>query len=296
MPWQKTVILTLVAANSFVLCEWLLSKLRRMSVYSFAGTITNLGDYTVYLIVAAIYGYTEYLLLTWLQLEFAVQKLVPTWWYWLFLILADDFCFYWFHRLSHKLGILWMSHVVHHSSNEFNLSIGLRQTWFPFLGMFFWLPLAFAGFSPVHILVIQAISLTYQFLMHTQLVNLPPTLGFVFNTPSHHRVHHGLNAEYIDKNFAGVLILWDRIFRTFEPERAKVKFGIDDPPPRGEVLFVQLWGPWIFLRDLFRKRRAITSEADVYAKQSTSTLFALFFLGLSFLLFFLAITKPRWFI
>jgi sterol desaturase/sphingolipid hydroxylase (fatty acid hydroxylase superfamily) len=153
MTWQQSAVFTFVLVNAFVFGEWLASLAMRRRVYSLKGTLTNIADYTVYLVIAAIYGYSEYLLLTWLQLEFAVQKLPATWWYWLLLFLADDFCFYWFHRASHKLGLLWMSHVVHHSSNEFNLSVGLRQTWLPFLGIVFWLPLAFAGFAPEHILL-----------------------------------------------------------------------------------------------------------------------------------------------
>ena len=159
----------------------------------------------------------------------------------------------WFHRLSHKFGFLWFSHVVHHSSNEFNLAVWLRQTWLPFVGMVFWLPLGLVGFKPEHILLMQAASLSYQFLMHTQLINLPKACGWVCNTPSHHRVHHGRNAEYIDKNFGGVLIVWDRLFRSFFPERVAVDYGIDEIPARGEVWFVQLWGPWQYVRSWFRK-------------------------------------------
>ncbi len=292
MTWQQSAIFTFVLVNAFVVGEWLVSLAMRRRVYSLKGTLTNIADYTVYLVIAAIYGYSEYLLLTWLQLEFAVQKLPVTWWYWLLLFLADDFCFYWFHRASHKLGLLWMSHVVHHSSNEFNLSVGLRQTWLPFLGVFFWLPLAFAGFAPVHILAVQAISLSYQFLMHTQLLNLPRTLGLVFNTPSHHRVHHGMNAEYLDRNFAGVFIVWDKLFGTFAPEQAPVDFGIHAPSPRGEVLFVQLWGPWQFLLSLVGRQR----KGQSYAEQKTSSLLAVLMLAGALAAFSVALMNPRWFL
>jgi sterol desaturase/sphingolipid hydroxylase (fatty acid hydroxylase superfamily) len=292
MTWQQSATLTFALVNTLVLTEWLLSLVLRRRVYSLNGALTNIADYTIYLVVAAIYGYTEYLLLSWLQLEFSVQKLTASWWYWLLLFLADDFCFYWFHRLSHKLSILWMSHVVHHSSNEFNLSVGLRQTWLPFLGMAFWLPLAFAGFSPAHVLSVQAASLTYQFLMHTQLVNLPRIFGLIFNTPSHHRVHHGMNAEYLDKNFAGVLIVWDKLFGTFTPEKAPVDFGIHAPSPRGEVLFVQIWGPWQFLQGLVRRPGANRP----YAAQKTSSLLAAMMLVCAIVTFIIALMHPRWFL
>ncbi|MFO1471960.1 MAG: sterol desaturase family protein [Turneriella sp.] len=296
MTWQDTAILTLAAVNAVVLLELFTALLRRRHVYSLAGTLTNMSAYTVYLIIAAIYGYLEYLLLSFLQLSFAVPRLPMTSWYWLLLIVADDFCFYWFHRASHKFGILWMSHVVHHSSNEFNFSVGLRQTWMPFLGILFWLPLAFAGFKPEHILLVQAASLTYQFLMHTQLIDLPRAFGLIFNTPSHHRVHHGMNTEYIDRNFAGVLIIWDRLFRTFAPERAAVTFGIHEPSGRGEILFAQLHGPWQFIKNIFTRNKSHPPEVDAYTKQKTSVALAVFFLLLSLAIFAAAIYNPRWFI
>lgn len=292
MPWQTTAILTLAAVNALVLGEWLLSLAVRRRVYTIAGALTNIADYTIYLVIAALYGYTEYLLIVWLQFEFSVARLTQNGFYWLALFVADDFCFYWFHRLSHKLGILWMSHVVHHSSNEINLSVGLRQTWLPFLGMLFWLPLAFAGFAPEHVLAMQAASLTYQFLMHTQLLNMPRIAGLVLNTPSHHRVHHGMNPEYIDKNFAGVLIIWDRLFKTFSAEKSPVEFGIHAPSPRGEVVSVQLWGPRQFLLGL--AGRPATQRS--YAAQKTSALLAALLLVAALGLFALAIVNPRWFI
>lgn len=295
LPWQQSVVITLAFVNGIVFLELLVSLTLKRRVYSLAGTLTNISAYTVYLVIAAIYGYIEYLAMSYMQLAWNIRPLAATWWYWVLLVLADDFCFYWFHRLSHKLSILWMSHVVHHSSHEFNLSVGLRQTWLPFLGMFFWFPLALAGFQIEHILLVQAASLSYQFLMHTQLLNLPRYWGILFNTPSHHRVHHGRNPEYIDKNFAGVLILWDKLFGSFVPEKNAVSFGIDAPSPRGEIIFAQLWGPWALVQNLFAKRD-IRHDADVYARQKNSAVFAVILLILSLALFILVIQNPRWFI
>lgn len=294
-PWHETVVLTLLFVNAIVVVELLISLVARKHVYSLAGTLTNVAAYTIYLIIAAIYGYLAYLTMSYIQLMLSIPRLNVGWAYWPLLILAEDFCFYWFHRMSHRLGILWMSHVVHHSSHEFNLSVGLRQTWLPFLGILFWLPLAFAGFRPEHILLVQATSLSYQFFMHTQLINLPRFWGWVFNTPSHHRVHHGMNREYIDRNFAGVFIIWDRLFRTFEPERAPVRFGIHEPSPRGEVLFVQLWGPVQFAKNILL-RSEISEDRDVYALQRNSVVLAAIFLVLSIVVFAIVLKNPRWFI
>jgi sterol desaturase/sphingolipid hydroxylase (fatty acid hydroxylase superfamily) len=296
MPWHQSVVITLGFVNAIVLLELLLSLALSRRVYSLAGTLTNVSAYTIYLIIAAIYGYLEYLVISYMQLWLGTARLPVTWWYWALLILADDFCFYWFHRLSHKLSLLWMSHVVHHSSHEFNFSVGLRQTWLPFLGILFWLPLALAGFRIEHILLVQAASLSYQFLMHTQLINLPRFWGFLFNTPSHHRVHHGMNPEYIDKNFAGVFILWDKLFGSFVPEKNPVTFGIHEPSPRGEIIFAQIWGPWAFIKNIFSRHKILQPGEDVYQQQKTSALLAALLLLLSLFLFFVVIKNPRWFL
>lgn len=152
------------------------------------------------------------------------------WWSWVVLFFAEDLCYYWFHRMHHELRLLWAAHVNHHSSQYFNLSTALRQPWLtPITGPVFWLPLAFLGYPPPMILTAQAISLIYQFWIHTETVQkLPRPLEWLLNTPSHHRVHHGKNVAYLDRNHGGVLIVWDRLFGTFarEDERDPVRYGI----------------------------------------------------------------------
>jgi sterol desaturase/sphingolipid hydroxylase (fatty acid hydroxylase superfamily) len=146
---------------------------------------------------------------------------------WVALFFADDFLYYWYHRTHHTIRILWASHVVHHSSEFYNLSTALRQPWTPMTSLPFWLPLAFLGFSPWMILLQQSISLLYQFFIHTERVGrLWRPIELVMNTPSHHRVHHGSNAQYLDRNYGGILIVWDRLFGTFEPEGEQVVYGL----------------------------------------------------------------------
>jgi sterol desaturase/sphingolipid hydroxylase (fatty acid hydroxylase superfamily) len=149
------------------------------------------------------------------------------WWSWVILFLADDFAYYWYHRTHHEIRILWASHSVHHSSERYNLSTALRQTWTPFTALPFWLALAAFGMPPWMILLEQSVSLIYQFWLHTERIDkLPSWFEFVMNTPSHHRVHHGSNAQYLDRNYAGILIIWDRMFGTFEPEGERVVYGL----------------------------------------------------------------------
>jgi sterol desaturase/sphingolipid hydroxylase (fatty acid hydroxylase superfamily) len=149
------------------------------------------------------------------------------WWAWALLFFADDFAYYWFHRVSHEVRVFWGSHVVHHSSQHFNLSTALRQTWVPMTYSPFWAPLALLGFPPVMIFTQQSISLIYQFWIHTERIKtMPRWFEAVFNTPSHHRVHHGTQHQYLDRNYAGILIIWDRLFGTFEPEGERVRYGL----------------------------------------------------------------------
>jgi sterol desaturase/sphingolipid hydroxylase (fatty acid hydroxylase superfamily) len=142
-------------------------------------------------------------------------------------VLADDLACYVFHRAHHEIRVLWASHVIHHSSQYFNLSTALRQSWFPMTSLPFWIPLALLGIPPWLILLQQSVSLLYQFFLHTERIGkLPRPVEWVFNTPSHHRVHHGSNQVYLDRNYAGILIIWDRMFGTFEPEGERVRYGL----------------------------------------------------------------------
>jgi sterol desaturase/sphingolipid hydroxylase (fatty acid hydroxylase superfamily) len=149
------------------------------------------------------------------------------WWAWVLLFFADDIAYYWFHRISHEVRVFWASHVVHHSSQHYNLSTALRQTWVPMTSFPFWLPLALIGIKPWMIVLQQSVSLVYQFGIHTERVGrLWRPIELLFNTPSHHRVHHGSNEVYLDRNYAGILIVWDRLFGTFAGESERVRYGL----------------------------------------------------------------------
>ena len=163
--------------------------------------------------------------------RFRIFNLDYRWWVWVLLFFGDEISYYWFHRASHECRLFWASHVVHHSSQRYNLSTALRQSWTgTFTGWIFWMWLPLLGFPPMMVLTMQAISLLYQFLIHTELVSSLGPLELVLNTPSHHRVHHGSNPRYIDRNHAGTLIVWDRMFGTFEPEnpRDAPRFGLTE--------------------------------------------------------------------
>jgi sterol desaturase/sphingolipid hydroxylase (fatty acid hydroxylase superfamily) len=154
-----------------------------------------------------------------------------TWWAWILCFIIDDLAYYWFHRTAHRVRWFWASHVNHHSSQHYNLSTALRQTWTGFFAVsfIFRLPLALVGFPPEMILFVGGINLIYQFWIHTEVIGqMPHWFEAVMNTPSHHRVHHAINPRYLDRNYAGVFIIWDKIFGTFEAENAEepVRYGI----------------------------------------------------------------------
>ncbi len=154
-----------------------------------------------------------------------------TWWFWVLLFFADDFSYYWFHRVSHGVNWFWASHVVHHSSQYYNLAAALRQTWTGnATGSFlFWAWMPLVGFHPVWILFMQQVSLIYQFWIHTETIDrLPRPIEAIFNTPSHHRVHHGSDLKYLDRNHGGILIIWDRLFGSFQPEEERPKYGLTE--------------------------------------------------------------------
>lgn len=191
------------------------------------------------------------------------------WWSWLVLFLGEDLCYYWFHRAHHEVRLLWAAHVNHHSSRYFNLSTALRQPWFtPLTGPVFWLPLALVGYSPPMILTAQALSLLYQFWIHTEAVGrLPHPLEWLLNTPSHHRVHHGKNTQYLDRNHGGVLILWDRLFGTFAPEdpREPVRYGLTRDLQTHHPLRIATHELAALARDVLRSRRFRDALGYIFA-------------------------------
>lgn len=149
------------------------------------------------------------------------------WWVWLLLLFAEDLCYYLFHRAHHEIRFFWAAHVNHHSSTCYNLGTALRQSWTtPLTGILFWLPLPLIGFHPLHVMTAQAISLLYQFWIHTETVGKLGPLEWFMNTPSHHRVHHASDAHYLDRNHAGIFIIWDRLLGTFAQEEGTPTYGL----------------------------------------------------------------------
>jgi sterol desaturase/sphingolipid hydroxylase (fatty acid hydroxylase superfamily) len=181
-------------------------------------------------VAGALTGGVVFALAMWLW-EHRLFDIGWAWWAFVLCFVLDDLAYYWAHRTGHRVRWFWAAHVNHHSSQHYNLSTALRQTWTGFLALsfIFRIPLAFVGFHPAMLLFVGGVNLVYQFWIHTEAIGrLPRWFEAVMNTPSHHRVHHATNPRYLDANYAGAFIVWDRIFGTFVPEveDEPIRYGI----------------------------------------------------------------------
>jgi sterol desaturase/sphingolipid hydroxylase (fatty acid hydroxylase superfamily) len=213
-----------------ILIEMIWARRRAPEKYEPRDTLVSLAFGLGSTVAGLIFGGAIYTLMVWLW-EHRLTTVPWTWWAWILCFVLDDLLYYLFHRSAHRVRWFWASHVNHHSSQHYNLSTALRQTWTGWLALsfLFKLPLAAVGFHPAMILFCGGINLIYQFWIHTEAIKrFPRWFEAVMNTPSHHRVHHATNPRYLDSNYAGVFIVWDRMFGTFVPEldEEPIRYGI----------------------------------------------------------------------
>jgi sterol desaturase/sphingolipid hydroxylase (fatty acid hydroxylase superfamily) len=223
------VQLAIPAFILLVLIEIGVTRLRREPAYEIRDTAASLAMGLGNLVIGIVLGLATYAAANWVY-QYRLLDLGYAWWSFVLVLFAEDLTYYWFHRLSHRSRFWWAAHINHHSSQHYNLSTALRQTWTG--GLFqwvLWLPLALVGFPPALVVFQKGMSLVYQFWIHTETIRrLPRWFEAVINTPSHHRVHHATNPRYLDRNYAGVLIIWDRLFGSFVAEDARepCRYGI----------------------------------------------------------------------
>ncbi len=224
-----------------VLAEWMYARTSKRVRYerrdALASLAMGVGSVLINALTAAIIwriGYT-----VWLHRAFDIGFV---WWAWIICFVGEDFFYYWFHRSAHRVRWFWASHSIHHSSQHYNLTTALRQTWTGMLScsFVFHLPLFWLGLPPAMIFTCAGLNLVYQFWIHTEAVGqCPAWFEAIMNTPSHHRVHHATNPAYLDCNYAGVFIVWDKLFGSFVPERA------DDPVVYGLVHNISSFNPLV---------------------------------------------------
>lgn len=196
----------------------------------------------------------------WIGAITPVRMPMNAWWAWVLLLFVDDFAYYWFHRASHEIRFFWNFHVVHHSSNQYNLSVAVRQSWFSGVAHWvFYIPVAFLGFPFWAFVTMHGLNLIYQFWIHTKFIGKLGWLEYFLNTPSHHRVHHGVNDQYLDKNYAGVFIIWDRLFGTFVEETEEVRYGIITPLTSYNPLWVNSHA-WFEMLDKMKTKKTLLGK------------------------------------
>lgn len=252
------VVLAIPLFLSLILIELIIDWRKKSNTYQFNDAINsiNLGmmsqvlglakkalQFSVYAVVFQYFALFEF--------DFSSP------YFWIFAFIAYDFCYYWSHRMGHEVNIFWASHVVHHQSEEYNLTTALRQTSGSFLNFIFYLPLAVIGIDPLAIVAVGSLNLVYQFWVHTKHINkMPDWYEYVFVTPSNHRVHHAQNPIYLDKNYGGVFILWDRLFNTYHPEldEEPVIFGITKPLASWNPIWANAEFYWNLILDAFRTK------------------------------------------
>lgn len=187
--------------------------------------------------------------------QYAVFDIGNQWWAWVLLFLANDFLFYFFHRWSHEIRILWASHSVHHSSELMNFTTSVRGVFVIMLYRFvMWFPLAWIGFSPEQIILMDALAFYYQFPLHTNTMRSWGIFEYFLNTPSHHRVHHGTNPKYMDKNYGAVLIIWDKLFGTFQKEEESVIYGLTENIHTQNPIRIAFFEWMAIFRDIYHAR------------------------------------------
>lgn len=199
--------------------EWLYGHLKHRQTYRLNDTVNSLSMGTLSRLNGMLKLGFSGIVFQWLVGLLGVQTLATDqMWVWIGAFVAYDFCYYWKHRMGHEWRIMWASHAAHHQSEEYNLSTALRQTGTDYIGFVFYLPLYLAGLPVEVVVTVGSLNLIYQFWVHTEHVRRLGPLEWVMVTPSNHRVHHARNPEYIDRNYGGVFIIWDRLFGTFQPE------------------------------------------------------------------------------
>lgn len=229
--------------------------------YTWVDTISNGTLALLHEASDAIFNTLLVMAIYYVLYDFRLFYIENSWLSFLGLFLLQDFCYYWFHRAHHRIRCMWASHVVHHSSQSLNLSTAFRQSFtYPLSGMWlFWVPIVLIGFEPELVLGSVLLSLAYQFFIHTQTIGTLGPLEWILNTPSHHRVHHARNPEYIDRNYAGVLIIWDRLFGTFVKERddIQIDYGITRQIHSYNPLYLTLheWGD--MFKDVFSGHKTL---------------------------------------
>ncbi len=254
---------------TLMLVEYFLSIYFKKPVFTFAEAIANINVGIAERLSDVFTTGIFYFIFSYIYEHYRLFTLTGGWWQWLCLFIFTDFIWYWYHRLGHEVNILWAAHVVHHQSDDFNYTVSARITVFQSLARgIFWCLLPLIGFSPSATYIMLLVHGAYPFFTHTQMIGKLGILEYFFVTPSHHRVHHSSNPEYLDKNYGDVLIIWDKLFGTFREEKAIPVYGLTKPLESHSFLWQHFHFPmemWVALRrsnSLAQKLRILFGKPD----------------------------------
>lgn len=230
------VILAIPMYFTLMGVELVYESMKNKRTYRLNDAVTNISTGTLQQLTGTFLKIIKIGIYTLVFQYFAFFRIEPTWTSFWILFVLWDLCYYWEHRVAHEVSLFWGGHSVHHQSEDYNLSVALRQSSTAMIwGFPFYLPLALMGFDPVQFALVGGINLLYQFWIHTEHIDKMGWFGKIFNTPSHHRVHHGRDPKYLDKNYGGVFIIWDSIFGTFKAEEERPHYGVTKP--------IKSWNP-----------------------------------------------------
>lgn len=241
------------------------AKKRGVRVYRFNDTVTDLSCGITSQIVLLFWAALQLGVYAWIYEHARLVTIGPTWLAWAVAFVGVDFLYYWWHRLSHEVNVLWAAHVVHHQSEDYNLAVALRQSAITsWTALPFYLPLALLGVPALVFATVHALSTLYQFWIHTQLVGrMRGPVDWILNLPSHHRVHHAINPAYLDKNYGATLIVWDRLFGTYAAETEKPVYGITKSLGSFNPMWAQLHY-WFDLAAMARSARRPLDKLRVW--------------------------------
>lgn len=256
---EKVITLATPVFFVLILIEFVAGLIRKRNTYRLNDAINSLSLGVLSQVTGVFMQLLRIGIYAWLVDHIALFRLpANSIWVWLSALLLYDFCYYWLHRMGHEVNVLWAAHVVHHQSEDYNLSTALRQTSSgAFLGWIFYTPMALLGYPVEVFAAVALIDLLYQFWVHTQQIDKLGWFDRVFVSPSNHRVHHAVNDIYLDKNYGGILILWDRLFGTFIEERddEKIVYGTRSPLRSWNPIWANLEGYKAIMQDAWRARR-----------------------------------------
>ncbi len=253
------IVLSIPIFAVLIIIEVIIQRVNKRKLYRLNDAITNINCGITQQVSGVFFKLFSIGIYALIFQNFAIWQIPTTWYTLIILFIATDFAYYWAHRMSHEINLFWSAHVVHHQSEDYNLSVALRQSSFQVIWTsIFYFPLAIIGFNTIDFALMAALTTLYQFWIHTELIGTLGFLEYILVTPSHHRVHHGRNPKYIDKNHGGAFIWWDMMFGTYQKEEERPTYGVTTPINSWNPV----WANFVNFEVMWKEMKQISSISD----------------------------------